>query len=48
MHMCVNCNNFQRLEKPDSKKLTKTCIKKNHEIEFKIEIHQKRDKKSKK
>lgn len=26
--------------------LAKTCIKKNHEIEFKIEIHQKRDKKS--
>lgn len=56
MHMCVNCNNFQRLEKPDSKinmlhhnqGLAKTCIKKNHEIEFKIEIHQKRDKKSKK
>lgn len=21
-YMCVNCNNFQRLEKPDSKKLT--------------------------
>lgn len=28
--------------------LAKICIKKNHEIEFKIEIHQKRDKKSKK
>lgn len=27
--------------------LAKTCIKKNHEIEFKIEIHQKRDKKAK-
>lgn len=22
MHICVNCNNFRRLEKPDSKKLT--------------------------
>lgn len=21
-YMCVNCNNFQQLEKPDSKKLT--------------------------
>lgn len=49
MHTRVSCNNFRRLEKPDSKKLTlhhnqglaKTCIKKNHEIKFKIKIHKK-------